>query len=327
MKLFLYCFRDFDEKPHFDNLIPRFNYTYDATDAYPDLNNANLAAGYDAISTTPSRLDKTLLDKFHSLGIRYILNRSIGVDHVDLEVARQLGMRVGKVSYEPHTVANYAIMLMMMCLRNMRLILDQAALQNFTLRGKIGRDISSCTVGVIGTGQIGATVIRHLHAFGCRIIAYDRYQNKALDGMCEYVDLENLYAESDVISLHIPSDASNHHLINTQAFELMKKGVVVINTARGPLIDTDALIDALESGQVGSAALDVLEDENGLYYHNRMGECIGNRQMAQLRACPNVILSPHTAFYSHEVVRSMAEHTIQNFFDMTMGKTNPLIVV
>ena len=327
MKLFLYCFRDFDEKTHFDTLQHTYDFTYAATSDYPNLDNALLAEGYDAVSTTPTRLDKELLERFHSLGVRYILSRSIGVDHVDLSVAQQLGMRVGKVSYEPHTVANYAIMMMMMCLRNMRQITEQAALQNFTLKGKVGRDISSCTIGVIGTGQIGATVIRHLQSFGCRILAFDCYQNPMLGECCEYVELDDLYRESDVITLHIPSDAANYHMLNTRAFLLMKEKVVIINTARGPLIDTDALIAFLESGKVSGAALDVLEDENGLYYHNRMGECIANRQMAQLKACPNVILSPHTAFYSNEVVRSMAEHTINNLFDMAAGKDNPLIVV
>ncbi len=327
MKLFLYCFRDFDEKSHFDSLQKTHNFTYSATNAYPDLENAILAEGYNAISTTPTRLDRALLEKFHQLGIRYILNRSIGVDHVDLDVARELGMRVGKVSYEPHTVANYAIMLMMMCLRNMRQITEQAALQNFTLKGKVGRDISSCTIGVIGTGQIGGTVIRHLQSFGCRILAYDCFKNKTLAGLCDYVDLKDLYKACDVISLHIPSDETNFHLLNQDAFHLMKNDVVIVNTARGPLIDTDALIHALEDGKVSGAALDVLEDENGLYYHNRMGECIANRQMAQLKAFPNVILSPHTAFYSNEVVRSMAEHTVNNLFDMVAGRDNPLLVV
>ncbi len=326
MKLFLYCFRDFDEKAQFDSLQEINDFTYAATSAYPDFDNAELAAGFDAISTTPTRLDRALLEKFHSLGVRFILNRSIGVDHVDLDAARRLGMRVGKVSYGPQTVANYAIMLMMMCLRNMRQITEQAALQNFTLKGKVGRDISSCTIGVIGTGQIGATVVRHLQSFGCRVLAYDCYINPALERLCDYVDLDELFKESDVITLHIPSDDSNFHLLNSHAFNQMKKGVVVVNTARGPLIDTDALIVALENGKVSGAALDVLEDENGLYYHNRMGECIANRQMAQLKAFPNVILSPHTAFYSNDVVRSMAEHTIRNLFDMAAGRENPLIV-
>ncbi len=327
MKLFIYCFRDFDEKVHFDALQKDYDFTYATTSAYPDLKNAALAEGFDAISTTPSRLDKELLKRFHALGVRYVLNRSIGVDHVDLGAARALGMRVAQVSYEPHTVANYAIMLMMMCLRNMRQILEQAALQNFTLKGKVGRDISSCTIGVIGTGKIGATVVRHLQSFGCRVLAYDCYRNPDLSGLCEYADLETLYRECDVLTLHIPSDDTNYHLLDAQAFDRMRPGVVLVNTARGPLIDTDALIAALERGKVGGAALDVLEDENGLYYHNRMGDCIANRQMAQLKAFPNVILSPHTAFYTSEVVRSMAEKTIKNLQDMLAGNDNPLIIV
>ena len=127
---------------------------------------------------------------------------------------------------------------------------DQAALQNFTLKGKVGRDISSCTIGVVGTGKIGATLVRHLQSFGCRILAYDCYQNPELSGLCEYAELETLYRESDVITLHIPSDESNYHLLNDRAFEGMKPGVVLVNTARGALIDSDALIAALHKKQI-----------------------------------------------------------------------------
>ena len=327
MKLFIYCFREFDEKVHFDALKNEYDFTYSATKEYPDMTNAALAEGFDAISATPTRLDAELLERFYSMGVRYVLSRAIGVDHIDLNAAKDLGFRVSHVSYEPNTVANYAIMLMMMSLRKMRQILDRAALQDFTLQGKLGRDLSSCTIGVIGTGKIGGTVIRHLQPFGCRILAYDRYQSQEFSGFCEYVQLETLYQESDVITLHIPSDESNYHLLNERAFERMKPDTILVNTARGTLIDTDALITALEKGKLAGAALDVLEDENGLYYHNRIGDCIPNRQMAQLKAFPNVILSPHTAFYTNEVVRSMAEKTVKGLFDMVEGNDNPLIII
>jgi D-lactate dehydrogenase len=327
MKLFIYCFREFDEKVHFEALKAAYDFTYAATKAYPHLTNAALAEGFEAISATPARLDAELLKRFYALGVRYILSRAIGVDHIDLKAAKELGLRVARVSYEPQTVANYAIMLIMMSLRKMRQILDRAAVQDFTLQGKLGRDISSCTIGVIGTGRIGTTVIRHLQPFGCRILAYDICQNAELSGLCQYAPLETLYQECDVITLHIPSNEASYHLINASAFAQMKPGMVLVNTARGTLIDTEALIAALESGKLAGAALDVLEDENGLYYHNRMGDCIPNRQLAQLRAFPNVILSPHTAFYTNEVVYSMAEKTVKGLFDMAAGNDNPLIVI
>ena len=162
---------------------------------------------------------------------------------------------------------------MLMSLRKAGHILKRGELQDYSLKGKIGRDISNCTVGVIGTGRIGQTVLKHLSGFGCELLAYDLYQNDEVKKIAKYVPLETLLAESDVITLHTNATEENHHLLNAEAFAKMKPGVTIVNTARGKLIDSDALLAALESGQVGAAGLDVLENENGLYYYDRMGEC------------------------------------------------------
>jgi len=209
----------------------------------------------------------------------------------------------------------------------LKLFMEQVSVQNFSLNGKIGRSIGDCTIGVVGTGQIGRTVIKNLSNFGCRILAYDLYENTEISSLCEYVPLQQLYRYCDVITLHIPADDANYHLLNQAAFNSMKSGVIIINTARGTLIDTDALIDALENGQVGGAGLDVLEDEKGLYYLNLVGDCITNRQMAILRSFPNVILTPHTAFYTKNVVKAMAESTIKCLIDMENNGENPLIII
>jgi len=195
------------------------------------------------------------------------------------------------------------------------------------LKGKMGRDISDCTVGVIGTGQIGRTVIKHLSNFGCRILAYDLYPNEETSKIAEYVSLDELYAQADIITLHAPATAENYHLLNGEAFAKMKDNVIIINTARGTLIDTVALIDAVETGKISHAALDVLEQENGLYYANRMGEPITNRDLAILRSFPNVILSPHTAFYTEKVVSDMAYKCMKGVLDMMNHVENPLIIV
>lgn len=327
MKLFLYCFRDFDEKPYFDELCGSYDFTYGYTPDYPSMDNVNLAKGCDGVSITPTELNAELLEKFHSIGVRYILTRSIGYEHIDMAKAKELGLRISHVNYRAETVADYAIMLMMMSMRKMRFIIEQARVQDFSLCGKIGRDIGDCVIGVIGTGQIGRTVIKHLTSFGCRILANDPHISEEIKPLCEYVPLEQLYRESDVITLHAPATDSNHHLLDRAAFCSMKSGAIVINTARGTLIDTDALIEALENGQVGGAALDVLEDENGLYYLNRAGDCIANRQLAVLRSFPNVILTPHTAFYTQNVVKGMAESTVKSLFDMADNRENPLIIL
>ena len=237
--------------------------------------------------------------------MKYLLCRSIGYDHVDLHKAKELGMKVSNVSYPPSGVANYAIMLMLMLQRRITQILARADLQDYSLKGKIGRDMSFSSVGVIGTGRIGRTVIEHLSGFGCKIYCYDPYQNEEVKKYAEYVSLDELYAKSEVITLHTNATEENHHLLNAEAFAKMKDGVLIVNTARGKLIDTDALVEALESGKVGGAALDVLEKEDGLYYYNRIGDVIANRDMALLRSFPNVIMSPHTAFYTQQAISHM----------------------
>ncbi len=327
MKIFAYCLREFDEKAMFDRLSEEFGAPYGYSTAYPSPENVTLAQGYDAVSCTPCNMGADMLQRFYDVGVRYVATRSIGFDHIDLEKARQLGIGVCHVSYEPETVADYTIMLMLMCCRNMPHIMNRSLVQDYTLKGKMGKDISDCTVGIIGAGQIGRTVIRHLSGFGCRILAYDLYQDPETAMLAEYVSLEQLYAQSHIITLHTPATPENYHLINAQALALMRDGVILINTARGTLVDTDALIQGLESGKVGHAALDVLEDETGLYYANRMGEVIANRQMAILRAFPNVILSPHTAFYTEKVVWNMAYKTFQGVQDMMNQVENPLVIV
>lgn len=327
MKIFAYCFREFDEKPFWDKLIQDFDAEYDYSTEYPSPENVHLATGYDAISATPCNLDADMLERFYAVGVRYIATRSIGFDHIDLQKAKELGMGVCHVSYAPQTVADYSIMLMLMCCRNICHILERSKVQDYTLKGKMGKDLSDCTVGIIGTGQIGKTVIKHLSAFGCKILAYDIYPNDEIQKYAEYVSLEELYQNSDIISLHTPATSDNYHMLNEQAFEQMKRGVIIVNTARGTLIDTDALINAIEQGKIGHAALDVLEKEDGLYYANRMGDAIQNRQMAVLKSFPNVILSPHTAFYTEKVVWDMAYKSIKGVQDMIQHNENPLIVL
>ena len=311
-KVFFYTLRPFDEQAIVKDLAQQWGVEYGYTEAYPTLENAQLAAGYDAVSLTPCDMSAPMVQRFHDLGVKAICCRSIGYDHVDLEKARELGMKVSNVDYPPNGVANFAIMLMLMSLRKAGHILKRGEVQDYSLKGKIGRDISSCTVGVIGTGRIGQTVLKHLSGFGCSLLAYDLYPNQEVKKIAEYVPLETLLAESDVITLHTNATEENHHLLDAAAFAKMKPGVTIVNTARGKLIDSDALLAALESGQVGAAGLDVLENENGLYYYNRMGDVIPNPELAAFRAMPNVILTDHTAFYTYEDVKSMVRGVLES---------------
>lgn len=307
MKICFYALRPFDELAYCKRFSEQYGIDFTWTAEYPTADNVELAKGCDAVCMTPCDMGAEMVDRFAALGVRYLLCRSIGYDHVDRVRAKEHGMRVSNVGYTPNGVANYAIMLMLMCTRRMGHILKRAELQDYSLKGKMGRDLSSCTVGVIGAGRIGTTVLKHLSGFGCKLLAYDVYQNPEAAKLAEFVSLEELYARSDVITLHTNATGENHHLLNAQAFAKMKDGVVIINTARGSLIDSDALIDALESGKVGAAGLDVIENENGLYYYNHSGDVLPNRELAMLRSFPNVSVSPHTAFYTDEDVASMVE--------------------
>lgn len=319
MKIFFYALREYDELEFCKKYKREMNVDFGYTSEYPASNNYNLAEGYDAISVTPCELSSAVLAEFHKRGIRYILCRSIGYDHVDLKKAKELGMRVSNVTYPPTGVADYAIMLMMMACRKMEIILQMSYIQNYALKGKLGRDITNCTIGVIGTGKIGTTVVKHLASFGCRILAYDNYHNPEIESIAEYVSLDKIYAASDIITLHTNANTSNYHLLNKESFSKMKTGVIIVNTARGKLIDSNALIQALENHKVGAAALDVLEKEDGLYYYDRTGDVIKNTDLAVLRAFPNVILSPHTAFYTMEAVDNMVKGCFESIVAFENG--------
>lgn len=217
-------------------------------------------------------------------------------------------------------------MMMLMGLRRMPHIMERANIQDYTLKGKIGRELPDCTVGIIGTGRIGRTVIRHLSGFGCKMLAYDLYENEEVKQYAEYTDLDTLLKNSDVITLHAPATDDNYHMIDASAIEKMKQDVVIINCARGALIDTDALIDGIESGKVGFAGLDVVEHESGLYYFNRMGEPLHNPKLAILRSYSNVLVSPHTAFYTEEAVANMAENSIIGAMKYMNGEDTPYLV-
>ena len=307
MKICFYALREYDELNFCKQFKEEMKIDFIYTGEYPSVENAELARGCDAVSMTPCDMSAEIVEAFHAVGVKYITCRSIGYDHVDLKRAKELNMRVSNVCYPPEGVANYAIMLMMMCSRRFAHILKRVEVQDYSLKNKLGRDISFCTIGVIGTGKIGATVIKHLSGFGCKIVAYDPYEKEEVKQYATYVSLEELYETSDIITLHMNATEDNYHLIRKESIDKMKPGVMIVNTARGKLIDSDALIAGIESGKIGGAGLDVLEDENGLYYYNHMGENLSNHSLAILRSFPNVILSPHTAFYTRRDVEDMVK--------------------
>lgn len=323
MKIFVYNYREFDEAEYFQKFAKEYGVELGICTDAPTLENAHLAEGYEYVSIITSRIDADLMKRFHELGVKMISTRTIGYDHVDLDAARKYGIHVSNVSYSPECVADYTVMLMLMSIRKMKRIMQRAEINDFSLPGIQGREMPNFPVGVLGTGKIGRSVIRDLSGFGCRIYAYDKYENESVKEHAQYADLDTIFRECDMITLHMPLGEENFHLLDENAFAKMKDGVVIINTARGGLIDTKALISALESGKVGAAGLDVIEDEFGMYYYDLKSDMLSKRDLYILRGFPNVVVTPHMAFYTDQAVSDMVKHSIESCMFRAEGKEDP----
>jgi D-lactate dehydrogenase len=234
--------------------------------------------------------------------------RSAGFNHVDIEEADRLGMTVLRVpAYSPNAVAEHALALMMVLNRKLHRAFNRTREQNFELSGLMGFDMHGKTAGIIGTGKIGEVLCRILTGFGCRVVAHDPERNPVCEEMgVEYVDLNDLYAQSDIISLHCPLTPQTHHLIDSKALGMMKNGVMLINTSRGGVIDTRALIEALKKGSVGSVGLDVYEEEGDLFFHDLSDQVIQDDVFVRLITFPNVLITAHQGFLTREACTAIA---------------------
>ena len=254
--------------------------------------------------------------EYKKLGVKCVSTRTIGSDHIDLEAARELGILVCNANYAPDSVADFTIMMMLMCLRQYKQAFWRGYVNDFALAGLEGRNLSAMTVGVMGTGRIGHRVIQDLQGFGCRILAYDVYQNAEVAKLAEYTDLDTLYKESDIITLHMPLLPSTHHIINQESIAKMKKGVILVNCARGGLTDTEALIEGIESMQIGALGMDTAEGEEGIIHCDRRSDIIANRNWFYLHQFRNVIMTQHMAFYTEQAVDSMVQCGIEGIVKM-----------
>lgn len=327
MKTVVYSYRDFDEKKWFDHYSKELGMELVLCRDAPSLENIHLAEGCACMNILTSKMTRELIAKFHEAGVRYLATRTIGYDHIDVEAAKEFGIQVANAPYGPDGVADYTVMLILMSLRNMKRIIERTNIQDYTLKGSLGRELKDLTVGVIGTGRIGRTVVRDLSGFGCQILAYDLYPNEEAGRYAQYVPLEELFARADVITLHTPLTEENYHLVNEKTMSGMKDGVVIVNTARGPLIDIPALIAEIEKGKIGAAALDVVENEFGLYYYDRKSDVLSNRELAILRGFPNVTVSHHMAFYTENAIRTMVADSLEGCKCFMEGKENPWRVI
>jgi D-specific alpha-keto acid dehydrogenase len=240
--------------------------------------------------------------------VRYVSTRSVGYNHIDIKCAESVGISVENVAYSPDSVADYTLMLMLMAVRSAASTISRAKIHDYRLNDIRGKELRDLTIGVIGTGRIGAAVMDRLRGFDCRVLAYDRCRKNSV----EYVSLDVLLHESDVVTLHALLTADTHHLLDRRRIEQMRYGAFIINTGRGALLDTEALLPALESGHLGGAALDVLEGEEGVFYSDHRERPIENPVLLRLQQLPNVLITPHTAYYTEHALRDMVENTILN---------------
>ncbi len=298
------------------------------------MENAAQIKDFDAFSVfIYSKIDEQIIQAIPNL--KLITTRSTGFDHIDLEVCKKQGITVCNVpSYGENTVAEHTFALILALSRNMCKACIRRFEQDFSIEGLEGFDLKGKTIGVIGTGQIGLHVIRIAKGFGMNVVAYDVHQNKLLSEVLgfEYVTLENLLASSDVITLHVPYMKATHHLMNKDTFKLVKKGAILINTARGSIVDTEALIDALDKKILAGAGLDVFEgeevikEEKQLLYDPKNLEVLASLVKDHiLLSKDNVVFTPHIAFYSKEALERILETTVENIAAFVSGKPQNVV--
>ena len=283
----------------------------------PHLNEetARLVAGFDAVCVfVNDQVNAAVIATLHSLGVRLIALRCAGYNNVDLAAAKKAGVTVVRVpAYSPYAVAEHTIALMLALNRKLHRAYNRVREGNFALDGLLGFDMHGKTVGVIGTGQIGAVVARILTGFGCPTLAFDPFPNDACRSLgVHYVALDELLAQSDIITLHCPLTPENKYIINAAAIARMKNGVMLINTSRGALLDTLAIIQGLKSGKIGYVGLDVYEEEEQIFFEDRSGLILSDDVFARLLTFPNVIITGHQAFFTREALLNIAATTIDN---------------
>lgn len=294
-----------------------------------DASTVATAAGSQAVCAfVNDQLGADVLRALHVLGVRLVVLRSAGFNHVDLQAAAQLGLMVGRVpEYSPHAVAEHTAALVLTLNRKIHRAHARVREGNFALEGLLGFDLFGRTVGIVGTGKIGLCFWRIMAGFGCRVLAHDpRPSAEAQAGGLQYVGLAELLGASDIVSLHCPLTPQTHHLIDAAALAQMKPGAMLVNTSRGAVVDTPAVITALKSGALGSLGLDVYEEEADLFFRDLSNQAIRDDVFARLLTFPNVIVTGHQAFFTEDALRAIAQTTLANI-DAFAASGKPLHAV
>lgn len=285
-----------------------------------------LAENFEAVCVfVNDAITREVIVKLAEMGVKAIVLRCAGFNNVDIEAACQYGIKVLRVpAYSPHAVAEHALALIMTLNRKTHKAYNRVREGNFSIERLTGFDLCGKTVGVVGTGKIGALFARIMMGIGCRIIAFDRYPNPSLaaDGV-SYTSLDELFRISDIISLHCPLTPETHHMINSSSLAEMKKGVMLINTSRGKLIDTEAAIEALKNEHLGYLGIDVYEQEENLFFKDLSELIIRDDKIRRIMTFPNVLVTAHQAYFTDNALQQIARTTLQNLQDVTAGTINP----
>lgn len=269
------------------------------------------------------RLDRPCLEGLVRNGVQLAALRCTGFNNVDLVAAKELGLRITRVpGYSPYSVAEHAIALLLALNRKIHRAYNRVREQNFSLNGLVGYDLHGKTAGICGTGKIGRVVARILAGFGMKVLAYDPHPDTAWAAQqgVDYVEARVLAARSDIISLHVPLTPETRHLIRRETIELMKPGVILINVSRGALVDTTALIAALKRGHLGGVAMDVYEEEEGIFFEDLSGQVLQDDELARLLTFPNVLITAHQAFLTREALADIARTTVANLLALDRGQ-------
>lgn len=274
-----------------------------------------LAADHDAVCAFVNDvLDKAVLEQLHALGVRLVAMRCAGFNNVDVPAAKELGITVARVpEYSPFSVAEHTVGMMLSLNRHLHRAYNRVRERNFALEGLLGFDMHGRSAGVIGTGKIGSQVCRILLGIGCKVLCYDKFENDELESLgVRYTSLEEVLRESEILTLHCPLTPDTHHLINAATLENMRDGVMLINTSRGGLLDTGAVLQSLKTGKVGYLGLDVYEEEAELFFEDRSAAVLQDDIFARLLTFSNVLITGHQAFFTRDALEKIAAVTLDN---------------
>ena len=317
----------FDSKPYMEKVFSKcniYNYSFSFFQTKLNSKTVSLAAGFNAVCVfVNDKLDENVIAELKSIGISLIVLRCAGFNNVDLAACKKHNVTVARVpAYSPYAVAEHAVALMMTLNRRMHRANNRVREGNFSLNGFVGFDMHGKTAGIIGAGKIGRCALSILSGFGCRLLAYDPFPNPDVEKEIKvtFTDLDTIFAESDIISLHLPLTPENKYIIGSEAINKMKTGVMLINTSRGGLMDTRALLSGLKSGKIGYAGLDVYEEESAYFFEDVSDRVISDDILARLLTFNNVLVTSHQAFLTDEALNNIAKVTIENIRQFENGK-------